>query len=238
MRLAAIALIAVALSGCESSQEQSTKLEADAKQHQKLARYGLSITHESSKIRVSATAVVHSSEGTAAVVTLRNVSATTLRDLPIEITVRSAGGGALYTNDTPGLATALVSVPLLPAHGTASWIDDQVQTTGVPASVVAKVGEGEPVTATIPRLSVAGTHLANEATSGPEAEGTVFNHSSVSQRELVVYAVARRAGRAIAAGRAVIPEAAAGTAEHFQLFFIGSPQGGQLEFSAPPTVVG
>jgi hypothetical protein len=238
-------LAALALTACESSQEKSAKLEkvakreaSEARRRRTVAKQGLSITRQSTKVRVSETAVVHSSEGVAAVVTLRNVSATALRDLPIEITVRNARGGALYTNNTPGLAAALVSVALLPAHSSASWIDDQVPATGIPTSVTAKIGEGAPVTKAIPRLSIQGTHLASDATSGPEVEGTVVNHSSVSQRELVVYAVARRAGRAVAAGRAVIPEAPAGAAARFQVFFIGSPQGGQLEVSAPPSTVG
>jgi hypothetical protein len=183
---------------------------------------------------VSATAVLHSSEGTAAVVTLHNMTSTTLRDIPILITVRDASGAAIYSNDTPGLASALVAVPLLPAHGTTTWIDDQVQAAGAPASVSTKVGEGEPVTGAIPRLDVEGAHLA-QGTSGIEAEGKLVNSSSVSQRELVLYAIARRAGRIVAAGRALIPQAEAGTSTRFQVFFIGNPIGAQLEVSAPPS---
>ncbi len=131
-----------------------------------------------------------------------------------------------------------MSAALLPAHGTSTWIDDQVQASGVPASVAAKVGEGEAVAGAIPRLSVEGTHLIESAGSGIEAEGKLVNHSTVGQRELVLYAVARRAGRIVAAGRALIPQAEAGSSSNFQVFFIGSPKGAQLEVSAPPNTFG
>ncbi len=245
MRVAALVLAALALTACESSQEENAKLEriakreaAEAKRHGTVAPRGLSITRQSTRVRVIATAVLHSSEGTAAVVTLLNVSGMTLRDIPIEITVRDASGAAIYTNDTPGLATALVSVPLLAAHGTVTWIDDQVQAASVPASVSARIGEGERVTRAVPRLRIEAAHLAADSTSGVEAEGKLVNSSAVSQRELVVYATARRAGRIVAAGRALIPQAEPGTSANFQVFFIGDPKGAQLEVSAPPSTVG
>lgn len=240
MRAAALVLAALALTACESSQEKSAKLEKVAKREAKeaaarrpLAQRGLSITRESKIVKVTATAVLHSSEGAAALVTVRNASATAMRDIPIEITVRDAHGASIYTNDTPGLAAALVSVPLLPAHATSTWVDDQVQASGVPASVTARIGEGERTTAAIPRLTIEGAHLAEG-----QAEGSVVNHSTVGQRELVLYAIARRGGTIVAAGRAVVPFVAAGTSTHFQVLFIGDPRGAQLEVSAPASAVG
>jgi hypothetical protein len=47
-----------------------------------------------------------------------------------------------------------------------------------------------------------------------------------------------RGGRIVAAGRAVLPEVGAGQRAPFQVFFIGSPQGAQLQASAPPTTLG
>jgi hypothetical protein len=233
VRAAALVLAALTLTACESSQQKSARIEKVAKREARqraasrpLAQRGLSITRESKLVRVGATAVLHSSEGAAAVVSLRNVSATALRDVPIEITVKDAHGATIYTNDTPGLATTLVSVPLLPAHSTSTWIDDQVQTSGVPASVSARVGEGERVSAGIPHLAIEGAHLAEGG-----AEGSVVNRSSIGQRELVIYAVASRAGTIVAAGRAVIPVAAAGTSTHFQVIFIGDPRGAKLQIS-------
>jgi hypothetical protein len=234
-------LVALALTGCETTAQKSAKLEKAAKQsereHPQLARKGLSITRLSTKVRVSAASVLHTSEGAAAVVTLHNISSTALRDIPIEISVKDARGATVYTNDVPGQAAGLVSAPLIPAHATFTWIDDQVQASATPTGVSAKVGEGTPATGALPRMTVQDQHLIEEA-GGPGAEGSVVNHSPVSQQELVVFAVARQAGRIVAAGRAIVPTAAAGAATRFQLFFIGDPHGAQLQFNAPATTLG
>jgi hypothetical protein len=245
VRWAAIALVALALSGCESTQEKAAKLERAARnrdaqvaQRASLAQRALSIGRPSSKVRVTATAVLRGSEGSAVVLTLHNLSATPLRGIPIAITVRDARGAFLYTNEHPGQGSSLLSAPLLPAHGELTWIDDQIQAGGIPASVGARIGEAPPARSPIPQLSVAGAHQFEDPTSGPGAEGTIVNHSAVGQQELVVYAVARRGGRIVAAGRAVLPQAPAGASTRFQLYFVGDPRGAQLQLSAPPTTLG
>ena len=240
MRLAALAFVALALTACESNQERSAKLEKAADRHKgeaarqrALAQQALTITQVSSKVKVIASAVVSSHEGTAAIVTLRNSSGISLRDVPIQITVHDAHGATVYRNNIPGLSATLLSLALVRAHTTMTWIDDQVQASGTPASVSAQVGEGTPVTGTIPTLSVTGGHLAEA-----QAEGDLVNRSPVVQQELVVDAIARRAGRIVAAGRAVVAQAAAGSSTPLQIFFVGDPNGAQLEFSAPATTVG
>jgi hypothetical protein len=240
VRRAALVLAVLAITGCESNQERSAKLEKAAKQREgeaaqrrQLAQRALTITRESDKVKVTATAIVRGSEGAAAVVTLRNVSATALRDIPIQITVRDARGASIYTNAIPGLSPTLLSAALIPAHGAMTWIDDQVQGTGTPVSVSAKVGEGAPVTGAIPKLSVEGAHLAEA-----QAEGNLVNHSGVSQQELVIYGVARRGGKIVAAGRALLPADSSGTSTPFQIFFVGNPRGAQLGITAPATTAG
>jgi len=240
VRAAVFVLAALALAGCESNQQRSAKLEKAAVRQQRetrqrsaLAQRGVSITHPSTKVKVIATAVVKGSEGSAAVVTVHNVSSTSLRDVPIQIDVRNAQGASIYTNSVPGLSATLASAALVPAHATLTWIDDQVQATGTPKSVAAKIGEGTPVGAPTPHLSTTGVHM----TEG-HAEGNVVNHSPVDQQELVVDAVARRAGKIVAAGRAVLPTAPSGNSTPFQIFFVGNPAGGQLEVNAPATTSG
>ena len=241
MRLVALALVALTLTGCESTQDKAAKLERAAKRHEELAtngaQHGLSITRLSTKVEVVSSSVLNSSEGAAAVVTLRNLSPTPLRNVPIEIAVKSSSGAVSYTNDAAGLSAGLASVPLVPAHGETTWIDDQVQASGGAASVEAKLGEGEAVKMALPQLTVQGAHLFEDPTNGLGAEGTLLNHSRVTQKELVLYAVARRGGTITAAGRAVLPEAPAGASTPFQIFFIGNPHGGKLEVIAPPSTI-
>jgi hypothetical protein len=240
VKLAALVLAALALTGCESNQQRSAKLEKAAKQrehetelHTQAARKALAITRVSTRVKVIAATVVHDSEGAAAVLTLRNSSDNTLRDVPIQITVKNAAGASTYTNATPGLSPSLVSVSLLPAHGVLTWIDDQVQSSGVPASVSAKVGEAASVNGATPQLTVQGAHLSEGS-----AAGSIANHSGIGQQELVVYGVVRRAGAIVAAGRAVLTQVPAGASTPFQIFFVGDPHTGTLEVTAPATTLG
>lgn len=225
--------VALALTACESSQEQNAKLEkvykreaAEAAKRNALTQHGLSIAHPNRLVKVVRASVLHSSEGTAAAITLHNDSASALRDLPIAIAVKSRAGETVYTNTTPGLAATLVSLPFLGAHATITWVQDQVATSSPPASVTATVGAGERVSEPPPRLEVTGVRL-NEG----EVEGSLVNHTQTSEHEIVLYALARRGGAIVAAGSAIVARAEAGTSAHFQTFLIGNAQGAQLEVS-------
>lgn len=229
---AALALLALlALSGCESTQEKSAQLEKTA-HHAHLAEQGLSIAKASPDITVLDATLVRGAEGAAAVVTLRNDSAQALSDVPIAITVKNAQGSTVFQNNAPGVEAALTSLGSLPAHGVAMWVDDQVPATGDPVSVTAIAGVSPAASGALPEIEVAGVHSSEESGSATAA-GTVRNRSSFTQHALVVYAVAHRAGRVVAAGRAILPEVAPGGAIPFQAFLVGSPAGARLEASAP-----
>jgi hypothetical protein len=234
---AALALLALlALSGCESTQEKSAQLEKTA-HRTRLVERGLSIAKASPDITVLDAVLVRGGEGAAAVVTLRNDSAQALRAVPIAITVKDAQGSTVFQNNAPGVEAALTSLDSLPAHGVATWIDDQVPATGDPVSVTAIAGVSPVVSGALPEIEVAGVHPSEESGSATAA-GTVRNRSSVTQRTLVVYAVARRAGRIVAAGRAILPEVAPGGAVPFQAFLVGSAPGATLQAEAPATMFG
>jgi hypothetical protein len=240
VRWAALLLAALALGGCESTQEESAQLEAHAKRekalHPTLTAKGLSIAHQSTKVEVLDTSVPHSSEGAAAAITVINDSAQALRAVPIAITVKGAAGQTLYENNGVGLEASLTQISALPAHGSLTWVDDQLPAGQTPASVTAKLGEASPASGAEPRIQVTGVHLV-EASTG-EAAGTVRNTSSVAQQHLVVYVSARSGGRIVAAGRAVLASVKAGAALPFQVFLVGSPAGAKLVASAPPTTFG
>jgi hypothetical protein len=240
-----VALAALALAGCESSQEKNAKLEKAAKPleaaalaKRAAAERAQRITHPSKKVAVRGVTLLHSSEGLAAVVTLHNNSATALREVPVKVTVTDAAGRQLYTNATPGQAALLVSAAFIPAHGTLQWIDDQIPPQPGAAKASALAGEAPAASGKAPMLTVRGAHQIEDPSSGPGAEGQILNGSTVSQHELVVYAVAERGGKIVAAGRAVLPEATANGSTRFQLFFIGEPHGAQLAVRAPPTTLG
>jgi hypothetical protein len=233
---AVLVTIALVGTGCESTQEKSAMLEKAA-HHTRLAERGLSVVRQSTDVSVLGTVLVHDSEGAAAVVTLRNDSPRALRDVPIAITVKNASGSTIFQNDAPGLEAALTSLGSLPAHGVASWVDDQVPATGAPASVTAIVGEPPAASGLLPLVEVAGIHPSEESGSATAA-GTVHNRSNITQQSLVVYVVARRGGGIVAAGRAILPEVAPGASVPFQAFLVGSSHGASLQVTAPATRVG
>jgi hypothetical protein len=237
-----ITLALLGLTGCETNAERSAKLEkaalAERRAHPQESQKGVLVTRENPKVKVLSTDLVHDENGIAAVVALRNDSATPLRDAPIAITVSDARGGALYRNNAPGLDTTLVTVPLLKPHTQTIWIDDQIQAPGAPAKVSALVGEAPTASSRLPRVSVSDLHAVEDPSNGTGAEGTVRNASPLPQQKLVVYVVGRRGGRIVAAGRAVLPEVPPQAKTPFQVFFIGSPHGAKLEAVAPPTTFG
>jgi hypothetical protein len=232
----AIALAAVAsaigLSGCESTQEKSAQLEKSAK-HERLALQGVSVSKQSPDVQTLGTEVVHGHEGNAVVVHLRNSTSKPILSAPIEITALDAKGKTIYQNNAPGEDQSLTKVSLQPGAESV-WIDDQVHTESAPASATAKVGEGTHPSGQTPKLTVEGLQLSGEG-SEASAEGSVKNRSSTTQDNLVVFVLARKDGKVVAAGRAVLPEVLPGASDSFQIYFVGDPSGAKLEASAPPT---
>jgi hypothetical protein len=183
--------------------------------------------------------LVRGGEGAAVVVTVRNTSARAQANAPIAITVQRAGGSSLYTNAEGGLARSLTSLPLVPAHGEVTWVDDQVQLSSAPSGIAVKLGEGTPVGGKAPpALGVSSQPPVSEPGGGEAVSGRVVNRTSGEQRELVVFAVARRGGRVVGAGRAVLTSLAAGATSPFQIFVTGSAKGAQVQLSAPTSGVG
>lgn len=240
-RLAVVApllpALALAVSGCESTQAKSARLKRTGAQQLATER-GLDVRHQNSDVQVLATAVVHDENGAAVVVELRNRTSQPLGRVPVAIDVRDAQGKTVYANDLAGLDPSLVEATGLPAGGELLWVNDQITASGEPQTVEAVVGRerGAPPRA-LPRIEVGAPRLATDAVTGVEAIGRVRNPSSVDQKRLVVSVVARRGGKVVAAGRAIVARLAAGRAAIYHVFFIGDPRGAQLAVAAPPTVL-
>lgn len=233
MRWLALALAALALTGCETTQERSARLERVAKERSAtVAASGLKVARPSRTVEPVAAVALSSAEGAAVAVELRN-SGRAEREVPLKITVEQSGAPA-YTNTEPGLAPSLTSVAYIPAHGTAVWVDDQVEPTGGLGAASAEAGTGRPAGGAPPAISL-GPHQLESEGDGQVVTGTVFNRSTVEQHELAVYVLAERGGRIVAAGRAVVASLAAGASAKYQAFLIGgSARGAAILVSAPP----
>lgn len=229
-------LLAVALGaccgGCESTQEKSAKLEKSAK-HERLALQGVTVNKQNPDVRVLATEVLRGKEASAVVVQLRDTSSKPIAAAPIAIAVRNATGKVVYQNNAPGEDPSLTKVSLRPGQDSV-WIDDQVHGETAPTSASVKVGEGGHPTGAPPKLSVVDLHSSGEG-SETSAEGSVKNESGKTQLNLVVFVLASKAGRTVAAGRAVLPEVLPRASDSFQVFFAGDATGATLRASAPAT---
>jgi hypothetical protein len=234
-----LALLALAplLSGCESTQAKSARLEREGA-GQLAGERGLVVRAQNRDVRAVATSVLQDENGTAVVVVLRNSSPRPLGRVPVAIEVSGPGGRSVYRNDAPGLDPSLVEATGVPASGELVWVNDQVTPAGTPKRVEARVGAeqgGDP--RELPRIQIAQPRLIEDRVTGVEAVGRVTNRSDVEQRRLVVSCVARRGDKVVAAGRAIVARLAPGKSASFHVFFIGDPRGARMTVAAPPTVI-
>jgi hypothetical protein len=235
--IAAGLCVALALSACQSTQSRSSELEKTGKKVL-LTEQGLTIGKASSDVKVGKASLVSDQNGTAAVVELRNDSQDALVNVPIAIDVSDAKGKSVFRNDTPGLDNSLVAVPLIEPGQTFDWVNDQVLAVRPAKSVKVKVGEAkDQLPGDVPGLDVSKPKIEVDPVSGIEASGKVTNNSGIEQTRLVLYAVARKAGKVVAAGRGVVQRLKTDKPADYHVFFIGDPRGADLTVTAPPVVL-
>ncbi|HMS63033.1 MAG TPA: hypothetical protein PKD63_12195 [Solirubrobacteraceae bacterium] len=231
------ALLTLAATGCESTQDKSARL---ARESGGIAtQQGVTVTKSNRDVRVLGTSVVTDANGTAVVVRLRNASSRPQADVPVALDVRDAAGTTVFTNATPGLERSLTHAALVPARGDAVWVNDQVFASEPPKRASAKVGapEGDPP-ADAAAIRVGRVRLTEDPVSGLAATGAVTNPGSEDQRRVLLTAVATEGDRVVAAGRGVIPRVRAGKRSRFRIFFIGDPKGAELTVTAAPGPTG
>lgn len=231
----AVAACALAAGACASSQDKSAALKQGSKGIANVK--GLSLTVTNTDIKILDTTVLHDQYGTAAVVFLKNTTRKSVGNVPLAIDVRNAADKSVFRNNAPGLDAALVSAALLPSGRKAVWINNQVVANGG-KTVRVKVGDPKVpvVPARIPKI-VLSEIKRDKDTDGPFVTGVITNRSKVPQKRLTIFAIARKGGKVVAAGRAVVdklPPAPTRKPIRFSVYFIGNPTGAQLGFSAPP----
>jgi len=230
----ALLLISGALSACESTQDKSKRLGEQAGPVNK--EQGVVVKRQSKDVKIISTKALQDSNGAAAVVTVRNVTKKPLVGLPISVDVQGAKRATVFRNDQPGLEPSLAAISVLPPGGQFSWVNDQVTPTAKPKTVRARVGDGKQ-TESVPRIDLGAAKLEDDPVSGMAASGTATNRSAVEQRKVVVFAVARKKGRVVAAGRGQIKRLKPGKRGKFTVYFIGNPKGAKLELAAPATAL-
>jgi hypothetical protein len=230
----ALALSVLALAGCESTQDRSARLAKLAKHVD--VEHGITVARENPDVKVLRTAWVRDRYGVAAVVELRSKAKRAQANLPLAFTVKGPGGSKQYTNDLAGLSPTLTHVALLRPGEHVWWVNDQVSAAH-PKTVVAKVGgEKGTVPKVVPKLVPTKLSLTGDS-SGTYTRGMLRNESAIDQRQVMVYGVAQRHGRVVAAGRGGIERIKPHKQALFRVFWIGDPKGATVHLFAPPTTL-
>ncbi len=228
----AAAAIALGVAGCESTQDKSAKLEAEGADLVKAKTVDIGARNK--RIDVVEKVVLSDENGSAVAVILKNSSKEGLSDATIRVDVKDAKGKSVYRNDMAGIEFGLTHVPVVKPGGQVFWVNDQVLATAPPKSVDVKVGEAKGLPA-VPEIEVSKPKLEKDPASGIEATGTVTNKSGIEQTDLVLYAIARKGGKIVAAGRGMVAKLKAdGKPETFHIFFIGNPTSADVSVIAPP----
>jgi hypothetical protein len=235
---AALAMVAVlALAGCASTQSTSARLKAEAV-NRPLAK-AFVVTEPYPDVKVTAHTLLSGDGGATAVVfELRSRARKPQARVPLSFELLDGKGARVYRNDAPGLDASLVEAPVVPSKGALVWVDDQIQPTGRPRRARATVGlprvrpDGEP-----PRIRVSRVRVEQDPVSGSVVKGIVSNASPIEQKRLVVFVVARRGGRIVGAGRAIVPRLKAHDHATFTSFLIGDAEHARLSATAPPTTL-
>jgi len=223
----------ISLTACQSSQDKARAIQARAAA---AAPKPLVVNHPDKDVKVGTTTLLHDQNGNAIVVRLTNQSDRTLVSVPILVRIRN-GKQMVYENDTAGLDFALNHVAMLKPHQTFYWVNDQVTAQGKTAKVTVGQPEGKPPSGSVPRFTVSPPKAGSDV-SGPKVSGTVTLNSNVDQQHLILFAVARRGGRIVAAGRGQIKALKHGAKPApYVIYFIGNPTGAEVTVQAPPTTL-
>lgn len=234
----ALAGVALVVTGCESTQDESAKIAAELGPVKR--EKGLKISERSKDVKVVSTTLLSDQNGSAVVVRLRNESGDDLVGVPIAIDVLDAKGKSVYTNGVPGIEPALAAVPFIPAGGEAEWVHDQILAAGKPAKVEVEVGAGgKPFAGKQPRISVTAPKLEGDPYSGVLAGGDVEYRSGEDLERLLLYAVAKKGNEIVAAGRGAIePLKPKPRPFPYNIYFIGDPSGADVEVTQLPSLPG
>jgi hypothetical protein len=225
---AAAMFLAAAVSGCATTQDANKRI--DVRFDRTLAsRKPLELRGTDRDVKVVRTAVVGGKDGSAIVVVLRNTGDQPVNDLPIE--VGPQGGRAINT---------AANVPYFQSHAPAiapghevTWVYASKDPIG---SSQAFAGVGAPSS---PPLTTAGQVSDLDASAkngGTSVRAAITNDTGVPQYDLDVYAVARKGGHYVAAGRTSLEHLGVSKTAHLTLPVIGDAKGTQIQVFAPQTL--
>jgi hypothetical protein len=225
---ALLVLLAAAVSGCATTQDANKRASINA-DRTLASREPLVLRGTDRNVQVISTSVVNGKDGSAVVVVLRNRGDQPVNDLPIEV----GPEGGEPVNTRPNVPYFQSHAPAIAAGEEATW----VYVSKVPLHAdraFARVGSpASPPVATAERLSELET---GGSSHGSSVRAEVTNDIGIPQYDLDVYAVARKGGRYVAAGRANLEHLGVSKTARLRLPLIGDAKGAQIQVFAPQTL--
>jgi hypothetical protein len=229
---ASLAVLATAISGCATTQDANKRASINA-DRTLASRKPLTLDGTDRNVQVGRTTVISGKDGSAIVVVLRNRGDEPVNDLPIELGRR--GGDPL--NAGRNVPYFQSHAPAIAGGAEATWVYVTKERLGS-GPVYARVGTPAPFAPKADRVP----ELDVSDSSGKSAKGEssvvaeVANGTGIPQYALDVYAVARKGGRYVAAGRASLTHLGVDQKAHLTLPLIGDAKGSQIQIYAPPTL--
>jgi hypothetical protein len=228
----AAALVALALGGCETTQQLSAKLGRELG-HQSAIAGTTKLGSASHAVRVLRSAVLAGSPAAVAL-ELTNTSARPQSAIPVLIDVTDAKGASVYRNDTAGIDPSLQQLAALPPHATAWWVDNEVlPQRGVPRAVSARIGAAGAPHGPVQRIVVSGVS-ASSSFPGPHVDATLRDASPSAAKTLSVYVVALAHGRVVGAGRAAVAALRSGASAQVEVPMTGAVTGASVALTVVP----
>jgi hypothetical protein len=228
--LGAVALVFVGavLSGCATTQDanQRASIQAD---RTLASRKALELQGTDREVQVVSTTVLNGKDGSAVVAVLRNRGSEPVNDLPIEV----GPEGGQPVNARPNVPYFQSHAPAIPPGEQATWVYVSKDPLGSNRAFVRVGAHPTPPLTTANHVSGLDTGGKGD---GSSVKAEVTNDTGVPQYDLDVYAVARKGGRFVAAGRANVEHLGVNESAHLTLPVIGDAKGAQVQIFAPQTL--
>jgi hypothetical protein len=228
--LGAVTLVFVGavLSGCATTQDANKRASIQA-DRTLASRKALELRGTDRNVQVVSTTVLNGKDGSAVVAVLRNRGDQPVNDLPIE--VGPEGGDPV--NARPNVPYFQSHAPAIAPGDQATWVYVSKEPLGSNRAFVRVGADPTPPLATADHVSELET---GGKVDGSSVQAKVTNDSGVPQYDLDVYAVARKGGRLVAAGRANLLHLGVTNSAHLTLPVIGDVKGAQVQIFAPQTL--
>lgn len=225
---ASLVVLAAAVSGCATTQDANKRASIQA-DRTLASREPLALRGTDRNVRVVSTSVINGKDGSAIVVVLRNRGDHPVNDLPIEV----GPDGGEPVNARPNVPYFQSHAPAIAPGEEATWVYVSKEPLHADRAF-ARVG-----TPATPPLTTA-EHLSKLETDGSgrgsSVDAEVTNDVGIPQYNLDVYAVARKGGRYVAAGRANLEHLGVSKTAQLTLPLIGDAKGARIQVFAPQTL--